>query len=642
MHIQLEALSTSSGFLKNARLEFSPGLTCIIGARGTCKSTIVETIRFAFDCDSDRVRQLCADSSPLEQLSPHAGMIRATLGSGIAKCQATYLGTDGHDDICIEREIDADPKIYRNGIEELADQGVLHMVEIYSQGDLQKIAQNESLRLELIDRPNKPEVITLSQEREQQAKQLKEIGISIRQKTRDIEVRRADVRSLASLKQQLAELQSQRPDLSEELDQERQAAMHRNSIIEAVRRGVDEGSEITRRVHEAIQSESDYEELAEHLRDIGTPASLRIMTAFKGMAKVQAEVQRIIDGNDSEELGAKITELHEEFEIRNRRYYQLRQEEQEVTDSLKKEDGLKKQIDHLSRLKTELDKFLQERKEYDQERTQLRTQMQMICDKIHALRQEEVAKINERHGDVVILTLELGINSHEYANILGLLLAGSRIHGQDEVAGEISEQFRPCDLVDIVEASDSKRLATALGRDLSQMARLVSHLMDSPELYNLESIVFDDKLEITFFDQGTPKSISELSKGQMATALLPLILRPAHYPLIFDQPEDDLDNSFIYKTLVQHIQRLKLERQLIFVTHNANIPILGDTDSVIVMEMQSPTSAAAPRTGTVDEVKSSILNLLEGGSEAFRLRQVRYESLLEDVKTDVTPVSIDN
>ena len=121
-------------------------------------------------------------------------MIRATLGSAVAKCQVTAIGPDGHDDISIEREIEADPNVYKNGIEELADLGVLHMVEIYSQGDLQQIAQNESLRLELIDRPNKSVVMELHQERESLAGQLSELGKAVRQKTRDIEVRRADIR----------------------------------------------------------------------------------------------------------------------------------------------------------------------------------------------------------------------------------------------------------------------------------------------------------------------------------------------------------------------------------------------------------------------------------------------------------------
>ena len=53
MEIRIDSLATTAGFLKEAPVRFSPGLTCLIGARGTCKSTIVETIRFAFDCDPD-------------------------------------------------------------------------------------------------------------------------------------------------------------------------------------------------------------------------------------------------------------------------------------------------------------------------------------------------------------------------------------------------------------------------------------------------------------------------------------------------------------------------------------------------------------------------------------------------------------
>ena len=47
------------------------------------------------------------------------------------------------------------------------------------------------------------------------------------------------------------------------------------------------------------------------------------------------------------------------------------------------------------------------------------------------------------------------------------------------------------------------------------------------------------------------------------------------------------------------------------------------------MQMESPTKARAPLVGTVDEVSDSILGLLEGGAEAFKLRQKRYGSLLE-------------
>ena len=142
MTLQIESLTTNAGFLKDAKLEFNPGLNCIIGARGTCKSTIIETIRFAFDCNQERIKQLCQQGAPsADNNYLRQGMVRATLGAGVAKCLVTEIGADGHDDLTIEREVETSPRIYRNGIEELSDFDVLHNVEIYSQGDLQEIDQ---------------------------------------------------------------------------------------------------------------------------------------------------------------------------------------------------------------------------------------------------------------------------------------------------------------------------------------------------------------------------------------------------------------------------------------------------------------------------------------------------------------------
>jgi len=152
--------------------------------------------------------------------------------------------------------------------------------------------------------------------------------------------------------------------------------------------------------------------------------------------------------------------------------------------------------------------------------------------------------------------------------------------------------------------------------------------MDTPLLYDLEGHIFEDRLDITMVDGGKTKPVESLSKGQKATALLPLILRPADYPLIFDQPEDDLDNRFIFNSLVQTIRELKQQRQIIFVTHNANIPVIGEAENVIVMRMDSSTKASAALHGSVDERKKEIIELLEGGAEAFTERQRRYQGLL--------------
>ncbi len=121
------------------------------------------------------------------------------------------------------------------------------------------------------------------------------------------------------------------------------------------------------------------------------------------------------------------------------------------------------------------------------------------------------------------------------------------------------------------------------------------------------------------------KDASELSRGQKCTALLPILLARRDGPLLIDQPEDNLDNHFIYETVVESILRLKSRRQMIFITHNANIPVLGEAELVVVMNSDG-IRGFVEKAGTVDECRNEIIDLLEGGEEAFELRRKRYGS----------------
>ena len=66
-----------------------------------------------------------------------------------------------------------------------------------------------------------------------------------------------------------------------------------------------------------------------------------------------------------------------------------------------------------------------------------------------------------------------------------------------------------------------------------------------------------------------------------------------------------------------------MERQMIFVTHNPNIPVLGDAERVFVLDSDG-ASARKANEGTVDQCKSDIVTLLEGGEDAFKARKCRY------------------
>ncbi|MEJ7360868.1 hypothetical protein WL455_12325, partial [Staphylococcus epidermidis] len=75
--------------------------------------------------------------------------------------------------------------------------------------------------------------------------------------------------------------------------------------------------------------------------------------------------------------------------------------------------------------------------------------------------------------------------------------------------------------------------------------------------------------------------------GQQCTAILNLLTLSNNDPLLVDQPEDNLDNSFITNNLVENIRKLKINRQFIFATHNANIPVFGDAELIVTMENEN-------------------------------------------------------
>ena len=123
------------------------------------------------------------------------------------------------------------------------------------------------------------------------------------------------------------------------------------------------------------------------------------------------------------------------------------------------------------------------------------------------------------------------------------------------------------------------------------------------------------------------RSLDELSKGQRATALLLLLLGASSAPLIIDQPEDDLDNRFVYDGIVAKLRELKGTRQIIASTHNANVPVLGDAELIVALEGNGehgwPTDGGI---GSLDDatIRALAENLLEGGPAAFNARHHLY------------------
>ena len=122
------------------------------------------------------------------------------------------------------------------------------------------------------------------------------------------------------------------------------------------------------------------------------------------------------------------------------------------------------------------------------------------------------------------------------------------------------------------------------------------------------------------------KELDRLSVGQRGTVYLCLKLATDAFskPIIFDQPEDDLDNEFIMNELIDIFKELKKYRQIIIVSHNANLVVNADAEQVIIAynkeEKLSYISGAIENPYIID----GVCNVLEGGKEAFEKRKNKY------------------
>ena len=104
-----------------------------------------------------------------------------------------------------------------------------------------------------------------------------------------------------------------------------------------------------------------------------------------------------------------------------------------------------------------------------------------------------------------------------------------------------------------------------------------------------------------------------------------LLLLSREDPLIIDQPEDNLDNAFIAERIVQDLRKSKTNRQFLFATHNANIPVLGDAEMITVLSGKHD-NGPIHHEGSIDkpEVRDQAAEILEGGQAAFDMRRNKY------------------
>jgi hypothetical protein len=290
--------------------------------------------------------------------------------------------------------------------------------------------------------------------------------------------------------------------------------------------------------------------------------------------------------------------------------------------------SVEQQVAKLQALEQQRSEMNAELKTLLEQRKSLKTTHILMRDKISTMRDEVASELQREAGERVRIRVMRNADHLAYQQMLIDGLRGARVRNHDEIITTLM-QLRPEQLAQLIQTNDFESFEelTSFGSERSH--KILDSFRDSVDPLALEVIAIEDRigieLNVSSAGKANFKDASDLSRGQKCTALLPILLARRESPLIIDQPEDNLDNHFIFETVVNAVQRLKRRRQMIFITHNANIPVLAEADLVLVMNSDGRIGLVE-KSGTVDDCREQIIDLLEGGREAFELRSKRYAS----------------
>lgn len=257
--------------------------------------------------------------------------------------------------------------------------------------------------------------------------------------------------------------------------------------------------------------------------------------------------------------------------------------------------------------------------------TELNTQIKLISTRLEKIKNNSIKPIT--------LHLEFDMNGAKDAvfNEFKILFSediGKGTHQGDGVLKNILMSYEPNKL------TDKNSFIDQIGKYIttSSAKKLLIDILNIDFNFNLyKSIVNRNLLDFRSHKiikvKYDHRAIENSSFGQRCTAVLVILLLLGNNPIIIDEPEAHLDSLLISEYLVDVIKERKASRQIIFATHNANFVINGDAELIHVLEMDSQTKTTRIVSTTIENPKTrGVLIGLEGGKEAFKKRESRYQA----------------
>ncbi|WP_082499400.1 MULTISPECIES: TrlF family AAA-like ATPase [unclassified Rathayibacter] len=607
----MKNISWVGGYLDGVNVPISEDLTALIGGRGAGKSTIIESIRYALDLDPI-TPQVKAD---------HRKIVSAVLRGGTIIRIEIEAVNPVPQRFTIEREIPHPPVVMdaAGNRTNLTPTEVLGPVEIFGQHELAELAGSTERVAELVRR--------FDGELEDEA--------DLQRTLRQLRTNREDlIRAEEALDEIDGEL-ARIPGLTEQVAHweatdvpTKLAGQQRLGRDEAI---FEEGAGRARAVGDVWNSFAQahaLRDLAAPLADVdGAPQEEYLTRVVDALERLRSRTTEVLSS-----MGEALTSARNDIEAARAEWQAATADEASSYGEVVRElHDRKLDPDRFVSIQQELDRLQAAEPRRTTQRQDLQTLLERRAALLAELRGHETRRTERLHAAIS------AANSATGGVVVARPIAASeRSHILDAIRPYITTQRTQISAAIAADSFSPRRLATAIREGVGALDEMgirgaqAAALIASGERLarELDELRIDLAVEVLLQVNGTGlRSMEQLSKGQRATALLLLLLAASNAPLIIDQPEDDLDNNFVYRGVVTKLRELKGRRQIIASTHNANVPVLGDAELIVALESDGVHGSPSPSgIGSLDdaEIRALAENILEGGPAAFNARQHLY------------------
>ncbi|HHY35501.1 MAG TPA: AAA family ATPase [Firmicutes bacterium] len=622
------------GFLGGVKVVWSPELSTIIGGRGVGKSALLETIRYALDI------------TPLTETEYRSGLVKHCLGSGgkVSVWLERHVGGGVCRVYRVGRIYGERPRVYEltrdyrsEAPVDLAPADILGDEELplfFGQREIYSVAVDPVKRVKLID-----SVI---------GKAAREKQVEIRKREEELRKNAAEILRLRRALEKKEEREKQLEAIRHEIDLYR-----REGLVDKLREMtlLSRDEEVLRLILSHMEQirdilESAESEVEEHRREV-TRLSTQANSSNKHIVQSAARLVDSLGGELKELLSQAKTRLvatQDELAAIEKKWQDARvpldEAIRKVKQSLGRDTLDPDRLDWLTREEAKVSEELkvlvkaeQDLKAAEERRKRMLDDLRDARYGIFSLRSKEAELLSQRLGGQVKVNVEYKGNAEEYRARLASLFSGSRVDRATIEKLYLAKDMSPADGYRVAEAvrKGAEELAQQFDLTPTRAQQIVNWLrQDESRLHELEMLFPDDEIKISMMVDGAAVPVEKLSDGQKATAILLILLQQEDRPLVIDQPEDDLDNRFIYERVVRILRDQKCKRQIIAATHNPNIPVLGDAELIVALTA-TDGKCRITDIGSIDRrnVRDAIKKIMEGGEDAFRLRARKYGALNE-------------